>query len=260
MSGTHSTLLSLRDSSVKYKLLEALDRYDEQILEAGGGSTELLKVAGDALQQGLAVSSSRIKKQQSLRKSFEKNFIRIATKLEKKKISGAEFMADAEQLLWRHLTRAWNQGAKSVDPDTQILDTDFERIRSTVQQQLHFARNMMDNIIRKDTVMPIERRAAMYAHALDGSFEEAAVSRMKGVLIYWRLTDAEHCPTCIDLANGSPYTPDTLPTTPRKGETQCLTNCKCFLEITTKEKNTENFRKRVIRATAAKGGIRFGLK
>lgn len=49
---------------------------------------------------------------------------------------------------------------------------------------------------------------------------------------------AEHCIDCYTLAANSPYAKpgdivvdrDTLPTVPRRGDTQCLSNCKCYLE------------------------------
>lgn len=48
--------------------------------------------------------------------------------------------------------------------------------------------------------------------------------------IIWTLHPAEHCPDCLSLAAGSPYTAATLPTYPGAGGTQCRANCKCSLE------------------------------
>ena len=50
---------------------------------------------------------------------------------------------------------------------------------------------------------------------------------------FWRLHPAEHCEGCKVLARYSPYTKFTLPTTPKAGSTQCLSNCKCSLEART---------------------------
>jgi len=40
-----------------------------------------------------------------------------------------------------------------------------------------------------------------------------------------------NCPDCIEMSMGSPYRPDTLPTTPGAGDTKCLSNCQCNLRI-----------------------------
>jgi hypothetical protein len=47
----------------------------------------------------------------------------------------------------------------------------------------------------------------------------------------WELGDGgasgSHCPACLDLADGSPYEPDALPTRPRAGGTFCGDACTC---------------------------------
>lgn len=77
----------------------------------------------------------------------------------------------------------------------------------------------------------IAARAAMYAYALLGSANEAWVMSLPPTttLIYWHLGDSEHCPDCPDLETGSPYTPETLPTYPGAGDTECGGRCRCWL-------------------------------
>lgn len=78
--------------------------------------------------------------------------------------------------------------------------------------------------------MPRSKRVEMYARALDGVY---AAGQVRGapdnVIIYWLFGDAEHCPECIYLEANSPFTKQSLPTTPRAGSTRCLTNCKCVI-------------------------------
>ena len=75
----------------------------------------------------------------------------------------------------------------------------------------------------------------MYGDWLDSLFVEGAISQIPlSMLIYWTLHPAEHCVNCLELAAGSPYTKETLPTFPKRGDTQCLTNCKCTLELSTR--------------------------
>lgn len=48
-----------------------------------------------------------------------------------------------------------------------------------------------------------------------------------------------NCPDCIELAEGSPYSYDELPTIPAAGDTVCLSNCACSLVIEGSDGNWE---------------------
>lgn len=78
----------------------------------------------------------------------------------------------------------------------------------------------------------VRTRAQMYAGRLLGTANEAFAGTAEPTeLIYWRLGGAEeHCGECPDLAAGSPYRADSLPTYPRGNQTPCLFACRCFLE------------------------------
>jgi len=77
-------------------------------------------------------------------------------------------------------------------------------------------------------------RGMMYGSATDGAFNKGKVTAAEetgGALIWWRLRPAEHCISCVALAGASPFTPYALPTEPGAGDTECRTNCQCFLEF-----------------------------
>ena len=76
------------------------------------------------------------------------------------------------------------------------------------------------------------QRAGLYADVLVGTANEAWAEMQDGdTKILWILGGNEdHCPDCPDLAEGSPYTRDTLPCYPGDGSTECLGNCLCTLE------------------------------
>ncbi len=81
----------------------------------------------------------------------------------------------------------------------------------------------------------IRGRAGMYADRLRGTFHEAWVLSLPAeTVIHWKLEEGaseRHCSTCPKLARNGPYTPETLPTFPGAGDTDCLTNCLCRLEV-----------------------------
>lgn len=81
----------------------------------------------------------------------------------------------------------------------------------------------------------MKKRLRLYAERLHATAHEAYVMAMPPSTKYhWRLGSHDPCPDCVDLASGSPYTADTLPSYPGDGSTQCLTMCKCWLETVEK--------------------------
>jgi hypothetical protein len=80
----------------------------------------------------------------------------------------------------------------------------------------------------------INARAKMYGGAADGTFNKISqsIEIEKGrTEVIWVLTAAEHCVNCVELA-GKGWMPieELGDITPGSGATQCLTNCKCFLQ------------------------------
>ncbi|MFN3200037.1 MAG: hypothetical protein ACE366_16695 [Bradymonadia bacterium] len=96
---------------------------------------------------------------------------------------------------------------------------------------MRFAVDLARGVISAPGRMSPGNRSALYTKALEGTFQQATVdTHPPGYRIYWRLGACEHCDDCPALAISSPYTQETLPTVPRSGETQCRTNCCCYLE------------------------------
>lgn len=77
----------------------------------------------------------------------------------------------------------------------------------------------------------VQARALMYLGRVAGTANETWALTSSGD-IWWRLGQPEtnHCTDCPALAQGSPYTAQSLPTSPRANQTACLINCLCFLE------------------------------
>lgn len=90
---------------------------------------------------------------------------------------------------------------------------------------------------RYPTQEAIRARANLYAHRLVGTANEAwSLSQYPTTFFTWHLGAAESCEDCISYANSGPYTEETLPAYPGDGQSQCNTNCKCYL--TTNEGQT----------------------
>lgn len=107
-------------------------------------------------------------------------------------------------------------------------------LKSYLDEELGYFRKFLQQIRRGRTSKEIERRTNAYAEAMRSIFEAGRVLSVgPNVLIYWVLESRDPCPDCRLIAKHNPYTPDTLPTTPKGGQTRCRANCYCTLRITT---------------------------
>ena len=89
-------------------------------------------------------------------------------------------------------------------------------------------------VFRED---PIETRALLYNERIRGTANRGALDALPPwTEIDWVLGPNEnHCEDCPELAKNGPYRPDTIPTLPGEGMTECLVNCKCKLRIDGRE-------------------------
>ncbi len=77
----------------------------------------------------------------------------------------------------------------------------------------------------------IRRRMTAYADTLKHAYYAGRVKGTpKGMVIDWiSPLDRHTCKGCRYMSEHSPWTRDSLPTTPRAGDTRCLSNCRCRL-------------------------------
>ncbi len=120
----------------------------------------------------------------------------------------------------------------------QLTPADEAIIEENIQRQFTFLDRYLDVVReRKEEEKPSEVynqwRGGLYARSLRSMQQRGILSGADpDDVIQWHLNPmADHCPDCIPIAAGSPYTLETLPTTPAAGDTQCLTNCQCYLTI-----------------------------
>ena len=114
-----------------------------------------------------------------------------------------------------------------------FTENDDHFIRTAVGEELRFMKRFV-TAIREDALsMAFERRVNMYVKGLDGLFGAGRVAALpKDVLMWWSgPVDGNKCESCFYLKDNSPYMPHTLPTTPRAGDTLCLSNCRDKLVV-----------------------------
>ena len=118
--------------------------------------------------------------------------------------------------------------------DTNYTSEDKRWVESAFKNEMKYFNRFLDQALSTNmSPGQIDHRVSMYMSAVRGVYESGRViGSHPDSLIYWVYSpEAHHCSSCIYLRDHSPYTKKTLPTTPRTGATECLTNCKCHLRI-----------------------------
>lgn len=121
-----------------------------------------------------------------------------------------------------------------VPGNLPISAEDKRWVESAFKHEMKFFNNFLAQALNNElSPMQIDRRVQMYMNAVRGIYEGGrVVGSHPNSLIYWVYNpEAQHCSSCLYLRDHSPYTKRTIPTTPRAGGTECLSNCKCHLRI-----------------------------
>lgn len=135
-------------------------------------------------------------------------------------------VAVASELKDAHLAQAiFAAGGRA-----NMTQVEWGRVGQTLREQYTFLNGFAADIASgRQSLAQALNRVKMYGNATVQSYWSEYAERSTG-LIYWRLSAAEHCPTCLTNAAGSPYTRQSLPSYPADGNTQCKANCRCYLE------------------------------
>ena len=105
---------------------------------------------------------------------------------------------------------------------------DDKWLKGAMAHEVRFLNSFMRAVVGQTYKMALDQRVEMYVRSLESFFDNARVIGMPpGTLIHWTGPwDDRSCPGCNYMFKNNPYTKYTLPTVPRAGMTQCLTNCR----------------------------------
>jgi len=108
---------------------------------------------------------------------------------------------------------------------------DKKWVKSYVKEELGYFNKFLDKVKTKNILFKeVDRRVKNYSESLRSVFESSHMMTIgKDTIIYWTLESDNPCPDCVELARNNPYTADTLPTTPKAGDTVCRNYCYCTL-------------------------------
>ena len=149
-------------------------------------------------------------------------------------------MGNFESSMRDSYTKAFQSGAlKMGNPYFKdignLAPRDMRFINGAVRTEMGYLRNFLDKtspLVANGGVPPLYR-GQRYVKTLDSMFSSGMVGAAGPNHVFWWDLGAVdmHCPDCVTLNAGNPYTKETLPTVPRAGETQCIFNCKCTLRV-----------------------------
>lgn len=157
---------------------------------------------------------------------------------EDRKISLTRLKTDCKAVLRIAYDKAYDLGteASGITQDNKGLKghkgaDEKAWLAGIYSQEQKYFNSFIKDIASGESIARIEMRVANYAAAIRSVYEAArALQVPDDVLIYWDQDASDNpCTDCRLLAKLSPYTKETLPTTPRSGTSRCYSNCRCRL-------------------------------
>ncbi len=147
-------------------------------------------------------------------------------------LSPEDFAASMGRVIRGFYLKTFALGKSITGKDPAMTIADQRAVKALVDDEVGYARKFGTAIGAGTSHMDTDARAAMYTKALDSVFIQGQVAGLPtDTTIAWRLGAGEHCADCVENADGGPYSADELPSIPGSGETQCLSNCLCSLEV-----------------------------
>jgi hypothetical protein len=125
-------------------------------------------------------------------------------------------------------------GMGDVYAAPRFLSAEEQRwVKSAYIHEMRFFNRLIREIELGKPVASLRSRIDMYGDTVKSLFDSGIVAGAHPQsLIYWIRDKArENCADCIELEKNSPYTPRTVPTTPKAGLTRCLSRCCCTLVV-----------------------------
>lgn len=112
-----------------------------------------------------------------------------------------------------------------------VTKREREWLDSYLREELKYWSKFLDDM-KTASDNTIETRVHNYCETVRSAYESGRVMSVgASVVIHWELESHNPCRDCQFLSRHSPYTVDTLPTTPKGGQTRCFSYCYCSLRI-----------------------------
>jgi hypothetical protein len=126
-----------------------------------------------------------------------------------------------------------SSGVTKVRAGVATMDREF--VEKAVREEMRYFNRLIRQIDAGKVRGNMMNRLKAYSDALKHMYYAGRVmGTPKGMIIDWIAPmDRNTCGGCKFMFKHSPYTKQTLPTTPRAGDTPCLNRCRCRLVMRT---------------------------
>lgn len=211
--------------------------------------------------------SSKLPKQGSARKNLEKDAKKkldaVVDKLQAsmerwtkraraKEISPTRFREEMKKALRVSYLDAYKLGTRAsglvraTDLEFHIGVDEKRWLDATLKSEQEYFNKFLDAVLKGESESKTAHRIRAYANGIRSVFDSSKVLQLpEDVVIHWVLQSRNPCPDCRFLHRLSPFTRDTLPTTPKAGSTRCRSNCYCLLRVVPgKSAEVESIRRR----------------
>lgn len=140
----------------------------------------------------------------------------------------------------RYLAQAHRLGMETTATNPVLDQTARDYVKDRVEHEKEHFLDFLQKIWNGEERMDRDQRRDMYGRTIDSMWTQGALAGTPNdVVITWVRTAKESCEDCIYLSETGPFSKPgvtdgpyvELPTVPRRGETQCLSNCLCYLEF-----------------------------
>ena len=129
----------------------------------------------------------------------------------------------------RELVKGYESAFRVGKGDEKLSNKDRRRINSFAADQFEHLDGFVDDLKAGNEPISHEARVKLYGNSVQAPYWMGAASDFDGPLDWVLGMNSNNCDSCIDLADGSPYDPQDLPTYPGAGDTECFSNCQCSL-------------------------------
>lgn len=203
---------------------------------------ELLSLQADLTKAALDPGDYEARFDQLL-EDIQGRFDELADYVASGDISPAQFRHRAERALRSGYTQAYRYGAGAQGGSPTLTDDDVAAIGEAFAEDQDYLQRFADQIAdgyvpvnpedrpNVDGTVLLSDRANMYANSVREMYYRGVVARTDDdEQIEWQLGDTDHCDPCLDAADNSPYTSDSLPGYP--GEI-CDGGSRCGCDLVT---------------------------
>jgi len=170
--------------------------------------------------------------------ALEKQLLTLIHKYRQGDITFTKLKKDTRTAISASTEMAFRLGVKAaglVGPTggtAQLTPHERRWIKSYLREELKHWDGFLGDVVIGQSWQKTMTRVRNYARTIKSAYESARVLSVgTDVVIHWELESNNPCPDCKLLSKYSPYTADTLPTTPKGGQTRCLAYCYCSLRI-----------------------------